>query len=92
MTITSLTQILLDMSFAVMLLAMATAFLRMLRGPSFTDRVTALDLIGMISGGMMIVFAVVNLQPVFLDAVIAFAMVSFLATIGIARHLERSKS
>lgn len=52
------------------------------------DRVVTLDLIGMILVGVMIANAVFWKQAVYLDAVLAFVMVAFLATVGIARFLE----
>jgi multicomponent Na+:H+ antiporter subunit F len=63
--------------------------LSQLRGKmQLPDRVVTLDLIGMTLVGVMIANAVLWDQPVYLDAMLAFVMVAFLATVGIARFLE----
>ena len=71
-------------------LALLLAFVRLAMGPSVADRVVALDLIGVLSVGIIILYSVATALPVFLDAAIALALVSFAGTIAFARYIERS--
>lgn len=75
---------------AMLSLALLLAFVRLARGPSVADRVVALDLIGVLSVGIIILYSVATGLPVFLDAAIALALVSFAGTIAFARYIERS--
>jgi multicomponent Na+:H+ antiporter subunit F len=75
---------------AMLSLALLLAFVRLAIGPSVADRVVALDLIGVLSVGIIILYSVATELPVFLDAAIALALVSFAGTIAFARYIERS--
>ena len=76
---------------AMLSLALLLAFLRLAMGPSVADRVVALDLIGVLSVGIIILYSVATGLPVFLDAAITLALVSFAGTIAFARYIERSR-
>ncbi|HUP44072.1 MAG TPA: monovalent cation/H+ antiporter complex subunit F [Thermoanaerobaculia bacterium] len=80
----------LDICFAMISLALILAFIRMARGPSVADRVVALDLIGILSVGIIILYDVATSLPVFLDAAIVLALVGFAGTIAFAKYIERS--
>lgn len=69
--------------------ALGLAFIRLLRGPSLPDRVVALDLISVIGVGLVATYAVTVNQPVFLDVITVFALISFLGTVAFAYYLER---
>jgi multicomponent Na+:H+ antiporter subunit F len=69
--------------------ALGLAFIRLLRGPSLPDRVVALDLISVIGVGLVATYAVTVNQPVFLDVIMVFALISFLGTVAFAYYLER---
>ncbi|MCL4302663.1 MAG: cation:proton antiporter [Anaerolineae bacterium] len=69
--------------------ALGLAFIRLLRGPSLPDRVVALDLISVIGVGLAATYAVTVNQPVFLDVIMVFALISFLGTVAFAYYLER---
>ena len=78
-------------SMAILVFAACFGLYRMIKGPLLTDRVVALDLIGMILLGFVMVNATYWDNPVFLDASIVLALVGFLATVGISRYLERRR-
>jgi multicomponent Na+:H+ antiporter subunit F len=80
-----------DVLLALIALAMLPVFLRLLRGPSLTDRVVALDLITTISVAMSALYATIHDAPVFLDVAILVALISFVATIAFARYVERRR-
>jgi multicomponent Na+:H+ antiporter subunit F len=71
--------------------AMFLAFVRLAWGPSLPDRVVALDLIGIISVGIIAAYDILTEQPVLLDAAIVVALVSFLGTVAFARYVERRR-
>ncbi|HUP48786.1 MAG TPA: monovalent cation/H+ antiporter complex subunit F [Thermoanaerobaculia bacterium] len=71
-------------------IALVLAFLRMARGPSVADRVVALDLMAILSVGVILLYVVATSLPVFLDAAIVLALVGFAGTIAFAKYLERS--
>lgn len=75
--------------FATLCLALLLAFVRLVRGPSVADRVVALDLMAIISVGVIILYDVATFLPVFLDAAIVLALVGFAGTIAFAKYLER---
>ena len=65
------------------------AFIRLLRGPSLPGRVIALDMMSVLGIGIIVVYAVVTDQPVFLDVATVLALVSFLGTVAFASYVER---
>ena len=74
---------------AVLMLSVALAFVRLLRGPGIADRVVALDLIAVVAVGILATLAILRDQPVFLDAAIVVALIGFLGTIAFAQYLPR---
>ena len=75
---------------ALLLLAIGLAFVRLLLGPSLADRVVVLDLLASLSQGAIALYAVVTHEPALLDVAIAIALLSFLGTIAFARYIEGS--
>jgi len=64
---------------------------RMVKGPSLADRVVALELVNLLAIGIITVFALVVEQTEFFDIAVVIALVSFMATVGFARYLERQR-
>ncbi|MBN1206179.1 MAG: cation:proton antiporter [Myxococcaceae bacterium] len=60
---------------------------RLVRGPSLTDRVVALDLLALQVAGLIIVYSVYTGHSVLLDVALTLAIISSLGTIVIARYL-----
>jgi multicomponent Na+:H+ antiporter subunit F len=65
------------------------AFVRLLRGPSLPDRVVAIDLIGVLSVGLIVVTSAATGVSALLDVAIVIALVSFVGTVAYARYVER---
>ena len=76
--------------FIMLSVALVLAFTRLVRGPSLPDRVVALDLIGIISVGVIILHGLATETAVLFDAAIVLALVSFAGTIAFAKYFERS--
>lgn len=75
--------------FTILTVAMFLTFWRLVLGPSLPDRVVALDVIAMITVGMIAVYSIDTGERVFLDAAIVVALITFLGTTGFALYLER---
>lgn len=78
-----------EIAFAMLMIALFLAFVRLARGPSLPDRVVALDVITVIVAGILAVDTIDTGRSVFLDAAIILALISFLGTVAFARYLER---
>lgn len=78
-----------DLTAALMLLAILCSFVRLVRGPSLPDRVVALDLITIITVAIVGLFAVASDVSAFLDVAIGLALVAFLATVAFAWYADR---
>lgn len=65
------------------------AFIRLLQGPSLPSRVIALDMMSVLGIGIIVVYAVITDQPVFVDVAGVLALVSFLGTVAFAAYVER---
>ena len=69
--------------------ALLVAFIRLVKGPTLPDRIVALDLIGMLVVGLIVVLAGWSGVRATLDAAIVIALVGFLGTVAYATYVER---
>ncbi|ABC46193.1 multicomponent Na+:H+ antiporter subunit F [Salinibacter ruber] len=69
-------------------LSLVMTVARLLRGPALPDRVVSLDLIAYQAVAFMLVYAVLEGQPAFLDVSLVLALVAFLGTVAFARYIE----
>jgi len=67
-------------------------FYRVVRGPSLSDRVVALDLMATIIISISAVYSVASNEPSYLDAAVVLALITFLGTVAFAYYLNRSSS
>nr|MBA2405736.1 hypothetical protein [Bdellovibrionales bacterium] len=65
--------------------------LRLLKGPSSSDRVVAADLLAVTSAGFILVYAMSTNQSVYIDIAIALMLVAFLGTVACARYVLYQK-
>jgi len=77
--------------FALITLATAVlvAVFRLVKGPTLPDRVVAMDLIGILVVGLIVVLAASTQVPAVLDAAIVIALIAFVATVAYATYIER---
>jgi multicomponent Na+:H+ antiporter subunit F len=77
--------------FALITLAAAIliAVFRLVKGPSLPDRVVAMDLIGILAVGLIVVLAGSTSVRAALDAAIVIALIAFVATVGYGTYIER---
>jgi multicomponent Na+:H+ antiporter subunit F len=78
-----------DVTMALLGLGMLLGFARLVIGPTLPDRVVALDLIATLAVGIIAVYTITSGSPIFLQAAIALALLSFLGTVVFAGYLEK---
>ena len=78
-----------NLVYAVLLIALLLAFARLLRGPSLPDRVVALDLIALSAVGLIGVYAVSVDQPAYIDEAMVLALIGFFGTVAFAYYIEK---
>lgn len=81
-----------SISLTILAIAALLAFVRVWRGPTLPDRVVAIDLIGVIIVGVMVVDAAASGERASLDVAIVMALISFVGTVAYARYVERQES
>ncbi len=87
--ITATTATTLEILLFVLVLAMAIATFRLLRGPTQADRVMALDVLVIAAVASVAVFAWRISVTALLDLALAVAMVTFISAVALAWYLER---
>lgn len=64
------------------------AVVRAVAGPTLADRVVALDTVNTLMVAIMIVLSVVYSEMIYIDIAIVYALLSFVATLYIAKYME----
>lgn len=83
--------IVLDAGLGLIVLSVALIFVRLVLGPSLPDRVVALDMMTVAIVAFCSIAAIRYDTPAFLDVALVLALVSFLATVALARFAERQR-
>ena len=78
-----------QIAMAMFILGFALAVVRLLRGPSTPDRVLALEIVTLLTVGVLAVYSVMTNQPALLSVALVPVLVSFLGTVAFARYLEK---
>ncbi|MDO5529435.1 MAG: cation:proton antiporter [Paracoccus sp. (in: a-proteobacteria)] len=82
----------LNLSTALVLIAIFVSFYRLAVGPSLPDRVVAMDMMSVLIISFCGLSALRYGDTAFLDVAIALALVAFMATVALARYAERLDS
>lgn len=72
-----------------MVVALLVAVIRLITGPSLPDRVVAMDLIGVLAVGLIVLLAASTRVRATLDGAIVIALVAFVATVAYGTYVER---
>lgn len=73
------------------LVLMACCFLclyRIFRGPTAADRMVAIDTLGILVVGFSVLFALSTQKDFFMNVALAWAILSFVGTLALAKYLE----
>ncbi len=89
MTPESFLSVCLSIGFGLVMLSLVLAFMRLAKGPHFSDRVVALDMMSVSIVAFCALYAVKTDVDSFLDIAIVVALIGFLATVALARFAER---
>jgi len=73
---------------AVLLLSSFLCLYRIGMGPTAPDRTVAIDILGTLIVGFCCVFALMYERDFYMNIAIAWALVSFIGTIALAKYLE----
>lgn len=76
-------------SMTLLVVALGLALLRLALGPSFPDRVVALDLVATLLVGLVAVSAIETGDAIFLRVAMVVALFNFIGTIGFCWYLQR---
>jgi multicomponent Na+:H+ antiporter subunit F len=73
-------------------IALVLSVVRLVKGPTLPDRVVAMDLIGVLVVGLIVVLAASTGVRATLDAAMVIALIGFLGTVAYATYVERGIS
>ena len=71
-----------------LLISIAMAIIRVIKGPTAPDRLVGLDTINTIVIIGMVVFGTAFNEIIYIDVAIVYALLSFISTLFIAKYLE----
>ncbi|PQJ36362.1 cation:proton antiporter [Salinibacter sp. 10B] len=69
--------------------AMGLILVRLIRGPTVSDRVVALDVLSAVAIGLIATYTVAAGTTALLDAALVIALVSFVGTVAFGHFVER---
>ena len=75
----------------LLLFSAMLTLIRLILGPTIPDRAVALDSMTTTTAGAMVLYGVITKQPVFIDVALVYAVLSYIATLYIARYLVKKK-
>ena len=73
----------------VLAVALLMAVGRLVKGPTLPDRIVAMDLIGVLVVGLIVVLAASTESKAMLDAAIVIALIGFVGTVAYATYVQR---
>jgi multicomponent Na+:H+ antiporter subunit F len=79
------------LSFIALLLALVITLYRLMRGPSSSDRIIALDLVASVVMGFILLYSVLVKKEIYVDIAIVISLISFIGTIAISIYLRHKK-
>jgi multicomponent K+:H+ antiporter subunit F len=78
-----------NIAFGAISLSIALCLLRLVRGPDTADRILALDTLYINSIALLVVLGIRMTSSVYYEAAMLIALMGFVATVALARYLER---
>jgi multicomponent Na+:H+ antiporter subunit F len=75
-------------AFAVLVLASFLCLYRIGKGPTPPDRIVGIDTMGTLIVGFCVVLALTTGQDLYMNVAIAWALLSFICALALAKHLE----
>lgn len=78
-----------QIGFVLILFSLLLGFVRLALGPTFSDRVVALDMMSTSVVAFCALDAIETGTPAYLDVAVVLALINFLSTLALARFAER---
>ena len=78
-----------DIAFLMVMLGVVGGFVRLVKGPSLPDRIVALDTMTVLIVSFCGLYAIQSGETAFVDVAIVLALIGFLATVALARFVDR---
>jgi len=75
--------------FVLLAASLGLTVVRLLRGPTLSDRVVALDLLGFVAMALIAANVLVSGRTIFLDVLFVAALILFFGTIAFSRYIEK---
>ncbi len=75
---------------AAVLVTMALALFRAIRGPTIYDRILAVNTFGTLTVVLIAVHGFLTGRPEFLDIALVYALINFIATIAVTKYVKFS--
>lgn len=75
---------------AAVLVTMALALFRAIRGPTIYDRILAVNAFGTLTVVLIAVHGFLAGRPEFLDIALVYALINFIATIAVTKYVKFS--
>ena len=72
------------------LITMALALFRSIKGPTVYDRILAVNSFGSLTVGLISVYGFLTGRPEFLDLALVYALINFIGTIAVSKYVEFS--
>ena len=81
-----------QLALVVLGVALLVAVTRLVKGPTLPDRIVAMDLVGVLVVGLIVVLAASTEVRATLDAAIVIALIGFVGTVAYATYVQRGHS
>jgi len=81
-----------DATTAAILIAMALALVRALRGPTVFDRIVSVNAFGTLTVILIAVHGFLTGRPEFLDIALAYALITFISVIAVTKYVTLTPS
>ena len=78
-----------QLTLVILAVTVIVTLVRLIKGPTLPDRVVAMDLLGVVVVGFIVVLAASTRVSATLDAAMVIALIGFVATVTYAVYVER---
>ncbi|HRE08364.1 MAG TPA: monovalent cation/H+ antiporter complex subunit F [Opitutaceae bacterium] len=85
-----MTQLLLQISFYLLVVATLLAFYRLAKGPTVVDRILAFDAVVVCAVGQVVLLSRIWESPLYLDLILIISSLGFLGTVALVFYLQRT--
>jgi len=76
-------------SLGMLVVAFSLAFFRLIKGPTVSDRIVAMDFIASLTMGFILLYSVLIENSRYYDIAIIISLISFIGTVAIATYIKQ---